>query len=323
MKRIGVFTSGGDSPGMNAAIRSVVRSADYFGMECFGIYRGYDGMIAGEIEHLTPRSVGRILGHGGTILKTARSQDFMTKEGRQRAFDQLKKKGIDGLVAIGGDGTFTGARVFTSEFDIPVIGMPGTIDNDLFGTDYTIGFDTAVNTVVEAVDKIRDTADSHDRLFFVEVMGRDSGFIALKSGIASGATAILLPEVTLTLEELVAAIGKTEERGKENNIVIVAEGNPLGNAETVSKKVCDMRGICDSRVTVLGHIQRGGAPTCADRVLAARLGFHAVKGLKEGLRNVMAGMQNDREVYVPFDLAIDNKAYPNLEELRLAGLLAL
>jgi len=323
MKKIGVFTSGGDSPGMNAAIRSVVRSAVHLEMECMGIYRGYDGMMQGEIAPLDARAVGRILGMGGTMLKTARSAGFMTPEGRAQAFNQLKKHEIEALVAIGGDGTFTGAHIFSQEHDIPVIGLPGTIDNDLFGTDFTIGFDTAVNTVVQAVDKIRDTADSHDRLFFVEVMGRDSGYIALKSGIASGASAILLPEDQMNIEELAKMLAAHDQAGKQTSIVIVAEGNPHGGAYEVAKKVCSMLGQRDTRVTVLGHIQRGGSPTCADRVLASRLGFHAVKGLREGIRGVMAGIENDREVYVPFDLAINNKAFPNLEELRLARALAI
>jgi len=323
MKKIGVFTSGGDAPGMNAAIRSVVRSSVHFGMECVGIYRGYDGMIQNEMAPLDARSVGRILGLGGTVLKTARSSEFLTPEGRSRAFAHLQAHGIEALVAIGGDGTFTGAHIFAQEHNMPIIGLPGTIDNDLFGTDHTIGFDTAVNSVVQAVDKIRDTADAHDRLFFVEVMGRDSGYIALKSGIASGASAILLPEDQMSMDELARILTQQEQAGKQTSIVIVAEGNPHGGAAEVARQICGRLGQLETRITVLGHIQRGGSPTCADRVLAARLGYHAVRGLREGIRNAMAGIQNDREVFVPFDLAINNKAYPNLEELRLARALSI
>ena len=323
LERIGVLTSGGDAPGMNAAIRAVVRAGVYYKMEVAGIYRGYQGMIEGDIEPLNERSVARILGRGGTVLKSSRCMEFHTPEGRAKAHEQLKKHKIDALITIGGNGTFTGAHIFHEEFKYPVIGIPGSIDNDLAGTDYCIGFDTAANTVVEAVDKIRDTATSHNRLFFVEVMGRSSGFIALKSGIATGAIAIVLPEDEMSVEELVAVLRSTEKSGKTSSIVIVAEGSKSGGAYEIARKVNEEYSEYETRVSVLGHLQRGGAPSCYDRVIAGRMGVAAVEGLMQMRRDVMTGIINDRETYTPLAEAISKSNFPNKDELRIARILAI
>ncbi len=300
MKRIAVFTSGGDAPGMNACIRAVVRGACYHGIEVFGIRRGYNGMINGDIFQMSSHSVSNIVQRGGTILKSARSKEFMTAEGRQLAYDNLQKFGIDGLIAIGGNGTFTGASLFYDEFGIPTVGAPGTIDNDLYGTDYTIGFDTAVNTALEAIDKIRDTADSHDRIFFIEVMGRDSGYIAIQSGIAGGAELVMVPEVLTPISEVVETLRAGWSRQKSSSIIIVAEGEEEGSASEISEKIRSrVQSDIDMRVTTLGHIQRGGVPTAYDRILASRLGLGAVEGLMNGQANVMAGIINNELVYTP------------------------
>ena len=279
VNKIAVFTSGGDAPGMNAALRAVVRTASHYNIECYGVREGFNGLIHDDFTKMGPRSVKNIITEGGTILKSARSKEFMTKEGRQKAYDNCVKHGIEALVCIGGDGTFTGAKVFNEEFDIKVIGVPGTIDNDIFGTDNTIGYDTALNTAMEAIDKIRDTATSHNRVFFVEVMGRDAGFIALNSGIASGALDILIPERKDSIEDLFATFEKAEKAGKSSSIVVVAEGEQLGSIYDIAKATKAGFPDYDIRVAILGHIQRGGSPSCADRVLASRLGYGAVVGL--------------------------------------------
>jgi 6-phosphofructokinase 1 len=321
--KIGVLTSGGDAPGMNAAIRAVVRTCVYRNIEVEGIFQGYQGMIEGDFKKLNERSVARILGRGGTILKSSRSKDFMTVEGRQKAFENMKKHGVNALITIGGNGTFTGAHVFFEEFGIPVMGVPGSIDNDLFGSDHCIGFDTATNTVVDAVDRIRDTATSHNRLFFVEVMGRNSGFIALKAGIATGAIAIVLPEDEMSIEDLVATLRESEESGKSSSIVLVAEGSKSGGAYEIAKKVTEKYSEYETRVSVLGHLQRGGAPSCYDRVMASRMGVAAVEGLLEGRKDVMIGIINDRETYTPLSEAINNRHLPNRDELRIARILSI
>ena len=301
MKRIAVFTSGGDAPGMNACIRAVVRGAVYHGLEVFGIRRGYSGMINGDIFQMSSHSVSNIVQRGGTILKSARSKEFMTPEGRAKAYEQLQKFGIEGLVAIGGNGTFTGATLFFDEYGIPTVGAPGTIDNDLYGTDHTIGFDTAVNTALEAIDKIRDTADSHDRIFFIEVMGRDSGYIAIQSGIAGGAELVMVPEVLTPISEVVETLKAGWSRQKSSSIIVVAEGEEEGNATEISEKIrAQVQPDIDMRVTTLGHIQRGGIPTAYDRILASRLGLGALEGLMNGEKNVMAGVVNNELVYTPF-----------------------
>ncbi|MDG1262034.1 MAG: 6-phosphofructokinase [Flavobacteriales bacterium] len=323
IKKIAVLTSGGDSPGMNAAIRAVVRAAVFHEIEVEGVFQGYDGLIKGDFKRLNVRSVAKILGRGGTILKSARSAEFMTKEGRQKAFDNLKNRNVDALITIGGNGTFTGAHIFHEEFGLPVMGIPGTIDNDLFGSDNTIGFDTATNTVVEAIDKIRDTANSHNRLFFVEVMGRDAGFIALRSGIATGAIAVLMPEEEMSIDELIEVLEKGAESNKTSSIVIVAEGDANGGAYEVARKVNQRYSQYETRVTVLGHIQRGGVPSCWDRVLASRMGVAAVEGLINGHKDVMIGIINDKEEYVKLNDAISQKAEPNAEEMRIAKILSI
>lgn len=323
IKKIAVFTSGGDSPGMNAAVRAVVRSSIYNNIRVAGIYRGYQGMLEGDIEDLTARSVNHILQRGGTILKSARSADFMKKDGREKAFEKLKSAGIDAVVAIGGDGTFTGAHIFNQEFDFPIIGVPGTIDNDLAGTDFTIGFDTALNTVIDAVDKIRDTAASHNRLFFVEVMGRDAGFIAAQAGVASGALAILIPEREITIDELVEKLNDARRHNKTSSIVIVAEGGKSGNASEIAKKVDEQAPYYETKVTILGHIQRGGSPSCFDRNLASQLGVAAVEGLIEGKRDCMVGMINRKVVFTPFEEAISDKLTIDPEMLRIADILSI
>jgi 6-phosphofructokinase 1 len=323
IKRVGVLTSGGDAPGMNAALRAVVRACVFHQVECEGIFQGYQGMIQGDFKRLNERSVAKILGRGGTILKSSRCPEFMTKEGRQKAYDELVRHGVDALITIGGNGTFTGAHVFFQEFGIPVIGIPGSIDNDIYGTDHCIGFDTATNTVVDAVDKIRDTATSHNRLFFVEVMGRNSGFIALKAGIATGAIAIVLPEDEMSVDELVETLKSTEESGKTSSIVIVAEGSKSGGAYEIAKKVNEKYSDYETRVSVLGHLQRGGAPSCYDRVMASRMGVAAVEGILQGRKDVMVGVINDRECYTPLEDAISRRHLPNRDELRIARILSI
>jgi len=323
IQKIAIMTSGGDSPGMNAAIRAVVRAGIFCGLDVFGIYRGYEGMIDGQIEPMFSHSVSNIIQRGGTILKTARSQRFMTYEGRLKAYQNLMDNKIDALVAVGGNGTFTGASIFDKEFNFPIIGLPGTIDNDLYGTDATIGYDTAVNTVVEAADKIRDTATAHDRLFFIEVMGRDAGFIALRSGIACGAEFILVPETTTYINNLARLLRHDWRRNKTSGIVIVAEGEEDGGAYEIARKVKEQLPEIDTRVTVLGHIQRGGAPSAFDRVLASTLGSVAVKGLLEGERGVMAGIINRTVIYTPFEKAIKHHKDINHELLEMSRILAL
>lgn len=323
IKRIGVFTSGGDAPGMNAAVRAVVRTATHYDLHIFGIYEGYEGMIEGKIKRLEKRDVANIIHRGGTILKTARSERFRTKAGRQQAYDSLKAHDIDACIAIGGNGTFTGAQIFNKEHDLPFVGLPGTIDNDIYGTDYTIGFDTAINTAIEAIDKIRDTADSHNRLFFIEVMGRHAGFIALHTGIGSGAGSIFLPEKENSVLELIDLLKKSTRRKKLFNMVIVAEGNTNGNAFDIADKVKEQFNEIETRVAIIGHLQRGGSPTALDRVLASRLGFASVKALMDGKTNVAIGLVNDNINYCPFDDAIHKKKDIHKELLSMAEILAL
>lgn len=318
MKKIAVFTSGGDSPGMNACIRAVVRAAVHYNIEIVGIRRGYKGMIQGDFIPMNSKSVSYILHKGGTILGSARSEAFRTAAGRKKAYDNLKAQGIDGVVAIGGDGTFTGAHIFMEEYpDIAIVGTPGTIDNDLFGTDFTIGYDTAINTAMEAIDKIKDTADSHDRLFFVEVMGRDVGFIAARAGIAAGAKAILIPESKTNIDKLVELLLDNAALKKLSNIVVVAEGDDEGGAMEIAQKVKKQTNIFDIRVTILGHMQRGGSPTCMDRVLASRLGVAAVEALKDGKKGIMLGQLHREVSETPFEKAIKHhkKMSTTLEDL--------
>ncbi|SFF51347.1 6-phosphofructokinase [Thermoflexibacter ruber] len=314
MKNIAVFTSGGDAPGMNACIRAVVRAGIYYGLNVYGIVRGYAGMISGDIRKLESHSVSNIIQRGGTILKSARCEEFKTKEGRAKAYEQIRKHEIDGLVAIGGNGTFTGAQIFYEEYGIPTVGAPGTIDNDLYGTDYTIGFDTAVNTALDAIDKIRDTADSHDRVFFIEVMGRDSGYIALRSGIGGGAELVMIPERPNSIERVIETLRSGKFNSKTSSIVIVAEGEQIGNANSVAHQVRQELSELDIRVTTLGHIQRGGSPTALDRIIASRMGVAAVEGLLEGKKNVMAGIINNEIIYTPFIDTITKKK-PLLQDL--------
>jgi len=323
IKRIGVLTSGGDAPGMNAAIRAVVRASIYYDLEIFGIYKGYDGLISGNIEQLFVRSVSNILSRGGTFLLSARSQEFRTKEGREKAYENFKKFDLDALVVIGGDGSFTGADIFSEEFDVPVIGIPGTIDNDLAGTDFTIGFDTACNTATEAIDKIRDTASSHERLFFVEVMGRDAGFIAVNSAIGGGAVAMIVPEHSWSIDQLIARLRKGAANQKASNIVIIAEGCQLGNAYAVADQVKEKLDYFDIRVTVLGHLQRGGSPTTMDRVLASRLGVAAIEGLRDGKSKVMVGIVNNHVAYTHIHEAIKTEKKLDPEEFRVAKILSI
>jgi 6-phosphofructokinase 1 len=321
--KIGVFTSGGDAPGMNAAIRAVVRACTYYKIECYGIMRGYEGMIDGDIVELNARSVGNILQRGGTILKSARSAEFRTPEGRKKAYAKLVEKGIDALVAIGGDGTFTGLHKFYQEFSIPSICIPGTIDNDLSGTDYTIGFDTATNTAVEAIDKIRDTAMSHNRLFFIEVMGRNSGYIAINSGIAGGAGAIIIPEDNLSFEDLFKILTEGEETDKKSNLIVVAEGSKIGDAHALAKRIAERSTYFDIKVTVLGHLQRGGAPTYFDRVLASRMGVAAIEGLRSGQNDVMVGVKDNKMVYNDFDTIMTKHHEIDEEFQRIAKILSV
>ena len=323
LKKIGVLTSGGDSPGMNTAIRAVVRACAYYQIKCVGIKMGYEGLIHNQMSELGARSVKHIINRGGTFLQTARSDEFRTKEGREKAYKHLKENELDALIVIGGDGSFTGANVFFKEFGIPFIGVPGTIDNDIFGTDFTIGYDTALNTVIEAIDRIRDSATSHNRIFFVEVMGRDAGFIALNSGIASGAQDILIPEKKDSLEGLFQSLEKSEQAGKNSSIIVVAEGEELGNAFELAKATEMRFPDYDVRVTVLGHIQRGGNPTCMDRVLASRLGVAGVEGLLEGRTNVMAGLRSNKVVYTPIEEAIKKHNEIDKELIKVAKILAV
>mgnify|MGYP003308674367 FL=1 len=303
---IGILTSGGDAPGMNAAIRAVTRSAIYNGLKVFGIYRGYKGLVTDEIVEFKSQNVSNIIQMGGTILKTARCKEFRTAEGRQQAYENMKKHGIDALVVIGGDGSLTGARILAQEFDIPCIGLPGTIDNDLYGTDTTIGYDTALNTILDAVDKIRDTATSHERLFFVEVMGRDAGFLALNGAIAAGAEAAIIPEFSTEVDQLEQFINHGFKKSKSSSIVLVAESELTGGAMHYAERVKNEYPQYDVRVTILGHLQRGGRPTAHDRIIASRMGVASIQALLEGQRNVMIGIENDKIVYVPFAKAIKN-----------------
>lgn len=306
IKCIGILTSGGDAPGMNPAIRAVTRAGIYAGYKIKGIYRGYKGLITDEIVEFTTANVSNIIQRGGTILKTARCKEFQTPEGRQLAYDNIRRHGIDALVVIGGDGSLTGARIFANEFNFPIIGLPGTIDNDLYGTDSTIGYDTALNTIMECVDKIRDTATSHERLFFIEVMGRDAGFLALNGAIASGAEAAIIPEVSTKVDQLAELIQNGFRKSKNSSIVLVAESPVTGGAMGVAKRVEEEFPNYDVRVSILGHLQRGGSPTAYDRILASRMGAAAIDALGDDQRNVMIGIKNDEIVYVPFAKAIKN-----------------
>ncbi|MFC0605792.1 6-phosphofructokinase [Winogradskyella pulchriflava] len=322
IKKMAVLTSGGDSPGMNAAIRSVVRACAFHNIECIGIYRGYEGMIDGDFISMDARSVKGIINKGGTILKSARSQEFRTKEGRIKAHNQLKKAGIDAFVVIGGDGSFTGAMVFNQEFGFPVMGIPGTIDNDIYGTTHTLGYDTALNTVVEVIDKIRDTASSHNRLFFIEVMGRDVGHIALNAGVGAGAEEILIPEEDLGLDRLLDSLRRSKQSGKSSSIVVVAEGDKIGKSVFELKDyVEENMSEYEVRVSVLGHMQRGGSPSCFDRVLASRMGVKAVESLLEGKSNYMVGLKNDVMDLTPFDQAVKGKSKINMELLRVSDIM--
>ena len=324
IKKIGVMTSGGDSPGMNAAIRSVIRSASYYKLDSVGIYRGYQGLIEGDIVKMDARSVHHIIQKGGTILKTARSKEFRTIEGRRKAYNNLVKHEIDALVIIGGDGSFTGGMIFNQEYDFPLIGIPGTIDNDIYGTDFTIGYDTALNTAVEVIDKIRDTASSHNRLFFVEVMGRDAGFIALNAGIGAGAEEILIPEENKGLDRLLMTLEKSRRSGKTSSLVVVAEGDKTGaNVFELASYVEENLPEYSVRVSVLGHMQRGGAPSCFDRVLASRMGVKAVELLIDGKTNLMVGQLNN--VMVPTELAKAIKEHHSIspEILRVSDIMAV
>ena len=320
--KIGVLTSGGDSPGMNAAIRAVVRTGIYHGMEVYGIMRGYSGMVEGEIQKMESRSVANIIQRGGTILKTSRCNEFLTPEGRAKAYSNLKKFGIEGLVIIGGDGSFRGAQTFSNEYDIPCIGLPGTIDKDIAGTDFTIGFDTAVNTAVEAIDKIRDTADAHDRLFIIEVMGRDAGYIALHSGISTGAEHILIPEKRTSYIDLISSLKEKQGRKKLVNLIVVAEGEEFGGADELAKHIKTQIPNQDLRVCILGHIQRGGAPSCFDRVIASRMGYHAIECLMEERFNVFIGIVNNKMNYTPLDEAVKKKQRISEEWMKIVKILA-
>lgn len=320
--KIGVLTSGGDSPGMNAAIRAVVRTGLYHGLEMYGIMRGYQGMIEDDIFRMDSRSVANIIQRGGTILKTARCKEFLEFEGRKKAYENLKRRGIDGLVIIGGDGSFRGAVQFSNEFDIPCIGIAGTIDKDITGTDFTIGFDTAVNTAVEAIDKIRDTMDAHDRIFIIEVMGRDAGYIALHSGIATGAENILIPERKTNMDDLVASLLEKERRKKLVNLIVVAEGDDFGGADKVKTVLKDKLPNAEIRVCILGHIQRGGSPSCLDRLIASRMGYHSVECLLDGRHNVFAGIMNNKMHYIPLEDAVKNKGKISEEWLKIVKILA-
>ena len=322
VSRIGVLTSGGDCPGMNAAIRAVVRTGIYHGLEVFGIMRGYQGLIEDDIYQMESRSVANIIQRGGTILKTARCKEFYEPSGRKKAYEALKGRGIDGLVVIGGDGSFRGAVAFHQEYDIPVVGLAGTIDKDIHGTDFTIGFDTAVNTAVEAIDKIRDTADAHDRLFIVEVMGRDAGYIALHSGIATGAENILVPELKTNIDDIICSLQEKERRKKLVNIIVVAEGEESKGANEVARIIRERMPQTEARVCILGHIQRGGAPSCLDRLIASRMGYHAVECLLNGKYNVFVGIQNNKMNYIPLEKVGKKKGTIDLEWMKIVKILA-
>lgn len=320
--RIGVLTSGGDSPGMNAAIRAVVRTGIHYKLEVFGIMRGYQGLIDDDIFQMESKSVANIIQRGGTILKTARCKEFYEPEGRKKAYENLKNRGIDGLVIIGGDGSFRGAVKFSQEFDIPCVGLAGTIDKDINGTDFTIGFDTAVNTAVEAIDKVRDTMEAHDRIFVIEVMGRDAGYIALHSGIATGAENILIPERKTNMDDLVQSLMEKERRKKLVNLIVVAEGDDFGGADKVQAVLQDKLPNAEIRVCILGHIQRGGSPSCLDRLIASRMGYHAVESLIEGRHNVFVGIVNNKMHYMPLENAVKSKGKVSEEWLKIMKILA-
>ncbi|WP_375239334.1 6-phosphofructokinase [Aurantibacter sp.] len=324
IKKIAVLTSGGDAPGMNAAIRSVVRSCAYYNIECVGVYRGYDGMIEGDFKSLNARSVKGIINKGGTFLKSARSKEFRTVEGRKKAHSNLIKEGIDAFVVIGGDGSFTGALIFNKEFNFPIMGIPGTIDNDIFGTSHTLGYDTALNTAVDVIDKIRDTASSHNRLFFIEVMGRDVGHIALNVGIGAGAEEILIPEEDLGLERLLESLKRSKKSGKTSSIVVVSEGDKIGKNVFELKDYVDENLIeYETRVSVLGHMQRGGNPSCFDRVLASRMGVKAVESILEGKSNYMVGLLNDKIEITPLNETIKGKSKINNELIRVSDIMSV
>ncbi len=321
VNNIAVLTSGGDAPGMNAAIRAVVRSCSYYNLKCFGVYRGYEGLMNNEMDELNARSVRNIINKGGTFLKSARSQDFRTKEGRKKAHHNLVKNGVDALVVIGGDGSFTGALKLSEEFNFPVVGIPGTIDNDINGTDYTIGYDTALNTVVEAIDKIRDTASSHNRLFLIEVMGRDAGDIALNSGIGAGAEEILIPEEDMGADRLIESLRKSEKSGKTSSIIVVAEGDKSGkNIFELGEYVEENLTGYEVRVSVLGHIQRGGSPSCFDRVLASKLGVGAVEALMEGQKEIMIGISHKNVITVPLRKALEKREHRHDKLIKVADI---
>ena len=324
IKRIGVLTSGGDAPGMNAAVRAVVRSATFFSIECVAIYQGYQGLISNKTKLMNARSVNNIINKGGTVLKSARCLEFRTPEGREKAFETIKKNNIDGLIVIGGDGSFTGAMIFQSEFNIPVIGIPGTIDNDIYGTTHTIGYDTALNTVIDAIDKIRDTAISHNRLFFVEVMGRDAGHIALNTGIGAGAEEILIPEEDMGLDRLLDSLKRSEKSGKSSSIVVVAEGDKTGkNVFEIAEYIEKNLPYYEVRVSVLGHMQRGGSPSCFDRVLASRMGVHAVESMINGKSNVMVGIDDSKMILTPLSKTIKGKSKINKDLIRVSDILTV
>ena len=323
MKSIAVFTSGGDAPGMNACVRSVVRNALYLGIDVYGVKYGYNGMIEGDIYKMKSFSVSNIIQRGGTILKSARSKRFMTPEGRKKAFEQLQKRDIGGLVAIGGDGTFTGANLFYEEYGIPIIGIPGTIDNDLFGSDYTIGFDTAVNTALSAIDSIRDTANSHDRVFFIEVMGRNSGYIAIQCGIGGGAEMVMVPETATTVGDVIQNLKEGRDKDKTSSIIVVAEGEVHGNAHEIADKVLSELPELDIRVSTLGHVQRGGTPTAFDRILASRLGMAAIEGLVSNKKGMMVGIVDNQIQYTNFKIAITKSKPINEDLLRMVKILSI
>ena len=323
IKTIGILTSGGDAPGMNAAIRAVTRSAIYNGMTVKGVMRGYKGLVCNEIVDFRSQSVSNIIQMGGTILKTARCKEFTTSEGRKMAYDNMMAAGIDALVVIGGDGSLTGAGVFANEYNVPIVGLPGTIDNDLGGTDSTIGYDTALNTIVDAVDKLRDTASSHERLFFVEVMGHTAGYLALNSALASGSEAAIIPEMETEVDQLAELINNGFRKSKNSAIVIVAENPVTGGATALAERVKKEFPQYDARVTILGHIQRGGSPTAFDRILASRMGEGAIEALMEGQRNVLIGIENGRIVYVPFSKAVKHHKEINRSKLDLVKILSI
>ena len=322
IKKVGVLTSGGDAPGMNAAIRAVVRTGIYYELQMHGILRGYQGLIEDDIYWMESRSVANIIQRGGTMLKTARCKEFYEYEGRKKAYENLKRRGIDALVVIGGDGSFRGAVQFSKEFGIPCIGIAGTIDKDIYGTDFTIGFDTAVNTAVSAIDKVRDTMDAHERIFIIEVMGRDAGYIALHSGIATGAENILIPERKTDMEEMISSLLEKERRKKLVNLIVVAEGDNFGGAEEVHKILKGRLPQAEIRICILGHIQRGGSPSCLDRLIASRMGYHAIECLMQGRYNVFVGIQNNKMNYIPLEEAVKNIGKISDEWLKIVKILA-